>query len=287
MRPLVIQSLLTPRKEDRLDRYLAEINRLPLIPAEEEIRLSALIKEGDIGAMQQLVHANLRFVVSVAKQYQHRGLPLSDLINEGNHGLVTAAHRFDPSRGFKFISYAVWWIRQNIVQALSNQGRLVRLPANRVGDGLRIFETMSLLEQELERSPSLEEVAEKMGKNISDVRLSHTMSVRHESLDAPMPGREDGTLQDELSLPEAHTADHRVAHTESLHTELSRSLAGLKARDRSILCAFFGIDRTQSCTIQEIADELGMSTERIRQIRDKALRSLRARGNAPLLQTYL
>ncbi|GAA4335498.1 RNA polymerase sigma factor RpoD/SigA [Flaviaesturariibacter amylovorans] len=287
MRPFVIQSLLTPRKADRLDRYLLEISRLPMITMEDEARLARLIREGDPDALEQLVHANLRFVVSVAKQYQFRGLSLSDLINEGNVGLIRAAGRFDETKGFKFISYAVWWIRQSMTQALSDGARLVRLPANRIGLGLRVHQAACALEQVHERTPTLEEVAESLQLKVSDVRLANSIADRHESLDAPLPGREDSSLYDELAIDDSGASDRAVAHTQSLQTELGRSLSGLSERDRTVVIAFFGIGQTAPSSLQEIANSLGMTAERVRQIKDKALRSLRGRSNAGLLRSYL
>ncbi|TCJ12204.1 RNA polymerase sigma factor RpoD/SigA [Flaviaesturariibacter flavus] len=280
--------MFTPRKVDRLESYLSEVNRLPMVSAENEALLARSIRNGDPEALQQLVQANLRFVVTVAKQYQHRGLALSDLINEGNLGLIKAAARFDESRGFKFISCAVWWIRQSIAQALSDKGRLARIPSNRIGAGIRVQHMQALLEQEHERLPSTEELAEAMGISVEDVRLAHSVNERVNSLDAPLPGREDATPCDELSSEdERMAADHSLAHTLSLQIELRRSLAGLKERDQLILCAFFGIGHARPHTLREIALSLDMTTERIRQIKDKALQLLRQRNNAVLLRAFL
>jgi len=288
MRPFVVQSLLTPRKADRLESYLSEVSRLPLVAPEEEAGLARRIQYGDEVALQRLVQANLRFVITVAKQYQNRGLALSDLINEGNVGLIKAARRFDESRGFKFISYAVWWIRQSIAQALSDQGRLVRMPSNRVAAGSRLQEMQGLLEQEYERTPSTEELAAAMNMDTGDVLIAQSAYDRPDSRDAPLPGREDATLRDELAQSDRNAAaDHSVAHTQSLQIELTRSLAGLKERDRLILCAYFGIGEAASQTLQEIAEAMGMTTERIRQLKDRALRALSQRSNASLLRSYL
>lgn len=288
MRPFVVQSLLTPRNIDRLESYLAEVNRLPLVASEEESRLAQRIQQGDESALNSLVQANLRFVITVAKQYQNRGLALSDLINEGNMGLIKAAGRFDESKGFKFISYAVWWIRQGIAQALADQGRLVRVPSNRIGAGFRISEMRNRLEQEHERAPSTEELAEAMGINGADVLIAQAAFDRPDSLDAPLGGREDATLRDELAATDRDAAaDHTVAHTESLRIELARSMKGLNPRDQAILISFFGIGQNDPKSLQEIADSMNMTPERIRQIKDRALRTLRERSNARLLKAYL
>ncbi|RYZ20412.1 MAG: RNA polymerase sigma factor RpoD/SigA [Chitinophagaceae bacterium] len=287
MRPLVIQALLTPRKSDQLDRYLLDISKLPLVGMEEEVLLAKAIRGGDEAALQRLVQANLRFVVSVAKQYQHRGLGLSDLINEGNVGLIRAAQRFDESRGFKFISYAVWWIRQGITQALSDGARLVRLPANRVGMGMRVHQAVGQLEQVHQRAVTMEEVAEELQISVDDVRVANSIGERHDSLDAPKPGMEDGSLLDELAAGDEANADRDMAHRQSLQIELRRSLALLGERDRFILSSYFGIGELKALSLQEIADTYGMTAERVRQLKDKALRVLRDRSNAGVLRGYL
>jgi RNA polymerase primary sigma factor len=285
MRQLVINPSLTQRRGDSLERYLAEINRLPLIGADEELRLAVAIRSGDEEAVHQLVCANLRFVVSVAKQYQFRGLSLADLINEGNLGLMRSAKRFDETRGFKFISYAVWWIRQGIVQALDEQARLVRLPANQVGLGVRLQRASDALEQKEQRAPSLDELAAELNLEPGQLKAAQRHSDRHDSLDAERAGTEGLTLLDRLYSDD--TTDHGMEHTQSLQIELGRFLATLNDRDRLVLCALFGVGGELPATMSELADRMGMTSERVRQIKTRALQSLRDRSKSGRLRSFL
>jgi RNA polymerase primary sigma factor len=285
MRQLVINPSLTQRRGDSLERYLADINRLPLISGEEELRLAQAIRAGDELAVQQLVCANLRFVVSVAKQYQFRGLSLADLINEGNLGLMRSARRFDETRGFKFISYAVWWIRQGIVQALDEQARLVRLPANQVGLGVRMQRASDILEQKEQRTPSLDELAQALDMEPGQLQAAHRHAHRHESLDAEKPGLDGATMLDNLFADDS--SDRGIDHTQSLKIEIGRFLATLNDRDRKVLCAIFGVAGEPQATMDEIAGRMGMSKERIRQIRDRALKSIRDKSRSGRLRTFL
>ncbi|GAB4091135.1 sigma-70 family RNA polymerase sigma factor [Flaviaesturariibacter terrae] len=285
MRQLVINPSLTQRQGDSLDRYLADINRMPMVDINEEQRLAQEIRAGSDEALQQLVCANLRFVVSVAKQYQFRGLSLADLINEGNLGLVRSASRFDETRGFKFITYAVWWIRQGIVQALDEKGRLVRLPANQLGLGIRAQRASDRIEQDEQRLPTLAEVAEALDIDPKQLAVASRIGDRHESLDAERPGMEGFTMGDSLFGDDE--SDQQLVHTQSLHIELERFLATLKTRDRSVLCALFGVGGVPAITMGELAERMDMTRERIRQIRDRALKTLRDRSRSERLRDFL
>lgn len=286
MRQLKITKSITNRESASLDKYLTEIGREELITADEEVRLAKLIREGDHGALEKLVKANLRFVVSVSKQYQNQGLTLPDLINEGNLGLIKAAQRFDETRGFKFISYAVWWIRQSILQALAEQSRIVRLPLNQVGSLNKINKAFSRLEQEFEREPSAEELAEVL--EIPEEKVADTMSVsgRHVSVDAPMREGEDYSLLDMLSNNEAPGTDSTVMQ-DSLRKEIERSLCTLTDREKEVIRLYYGIGMKHGMTLEEIGDKFDLTRERVRQIKEKAIRRLRHNSRSKLLKAYL
>ncbi|MCX7606320.1 MAG: RNA polymerase sigma factor RpoD/SigA [Bacteroidia bacterium] len=277
MRQLKIQKQITNRESQSLDKYLQEIGKVPLLSVDEEAELARRIRQGDEEALEKLVKANLRFVVSVAKQYQNQGLPLTDLISEGNLGLIKAAKRFDETRGFKFISYAVWWIRQSILQALAEQSRIVRLPLNRVGALNKINKVFARLEQEYEREPSPEEIAEAMKGTLSPEEVAEIMrqSGRHVSLDSPIAPGEDTRFIDVLENPDLPQPD-QVLMYESLRQEISKALATLEDREAQILRMHFGIDQRYPMTLEEIAEKLGLTRERVRQIKEKAVRKLRS-----------
>lgn len=286
MRQLKITKSITNRESASLDKYLQEIGREELITAEEEVQLAKKIREGDQRALEKLTRANLRFVVSVAKQYQNQGLSLPDLINEGNLGLIKAAKRFDETRGFKFISYAVWWIRQSILQALAEQSRIVRLPLNQVGSLNKINKAYSKLEQEFEREPSAEELA-----NILDLpedKIADTMKVsgRHVSMDAPFQQGEEGSLVDVLVNHDSPRADGQLMN-ESLSKEIDRALSTLTERERDVIKLFFGIGIPHGLTLEEIGAKFDLTRERVRQIKEKAVRRLRHSSRSKLLQQYL
>lgn len=286
MRQLKISKQITNRESQSLDKYLQEIGKVDLVTAEVEVELAKRIKEGDQMALEKLTKANLRFVVSVAKQYQNNGLTLGDLINEGNLGLIKAATRFDEKRGFKFISYAVWWIRQSIMQALAEQSRIVRLPLNRVGSLSKIAKTFAELEQKFQREPSTEEVAEVIGISSEEVLDSLKLSGRHVSVDAPFSQGEDGSLLDVLSdVNESNPESSMIA--ESLIQEVQRSLATLTAREADVLSLYFGLNRKQSMTLEEIGDKFNLTRERVRQIKEKATRRLRHASRSRTLRSYL
>lgn len=287
MRQLKISKSITTRDEASLEKYLQEIGKVSLLTPEEEAKLARLIKLGDQTASDRLVKANLRFVVSVAKQYQGQGLPLSDLINEGNIGLIKAAQRFDDTRGFKFISFAVWWIRQNILFALAEQAKLVRVPLNRVTLGSRIRRTQSHLEQQLERQPTADELAEAMGIKLEEVENTMGLGEKHLSLDTPTADNEEISLLDVLVNPNADDVDEDLSYKESLQQELSRTLQILPERQRETLCYFFGIGVERSFSLDDIARKYNLTTERVRQIKDKALIKLRTIANFDLLRTFL
>lgn len=278
MRQLKIQKQITNRESQSLDKYLQEIGKVPLLSVDEEAELARRIRQGDEEALEKLVKANLRFVVSVAKQYQNQGLPLTDLISEGNLGLIKAAKRFDETRGFKFISYAVWWIRQSILQALAEQSRIVRLPLNRVGALNKINKVFARLEQEYEREPSPEEIAEAMkGSNFTPESIAEIMrqSGRHVSLDASIAPGEDTRFIDVLENPDLPQPD-QVLMYESLRQEIAKALSTLEEREAQILRMNFGIDQRYPMTLEEIAEKLDLTRERVRQIREKAIRKLRS-----------
>jgi RNA polymerase primary sigma factor len=287
MRQLKITKSITNRESQSLEKYLQEIGRVELITPEEEVRLAALIKQGDQKALERLTKANLRFVVSVAKQYQNQGLSLPDLINEGNLGLIKAAQRFDETKGFKFISYAVWWIRQSILQALAEQARIVRLPLNKVGLTSRIQKAFQQLEQEFEREPSAEELADMLNMELEEVTSSLSINVRHVSMDTPLSEGEDGTLLDVLENPNAMMADAEMDHGQSLKVEINRSLQTLTERQKEVVCYFFGIGVDHPLSLEDIGDKFNLTRERVRQIKDKAITKLRTTQKTNLLRGYL
>lgn len=285
MRQLKITKSITNRESASLDKYLQEIGKEDLITVEEEVELAQRIRKGDQKALEKLTRANLRFVVSVAKQYQNQGLSLPDLINEGNLGLIKAAEKFDETRGFKFISYAVWWIRQSILQALAEQSRIVRLPLNQVGSLNKINKAFSRFEQENERRPSPEELADSLDLPAEKVADTLRVSGRHISVDAPFVEGEDNSLLDVLVNDDSPIAD-RTFINESLSTEVERALSTLTERERDIIKLFFGIN-TQEMTLEEIGEKFGLTRERVRQIKEKAIRRLRHSSRSKLLKTYL
>lgn len=285
MRQLKIIKSITNRESDSLDMYLQEIGREELISVEEEVDLAQRIRKGDTKALDRLVRANLRFVVSVAKQYQNQGLSLPDLINEGNLGLIKAAEKFDETRGFKFISYAVWWIRQSILQALAEQSRIVRLPLNQVGSLNKITKALSKFEQDNERRPSPDELAESLDIPVDKVIDSLKVSGRHISVDAPFVEGEDNSLLDVLVNNDSPMAD-RTLFNESLSKEIDRALSTLSPREKEIIEMFFGIN-CQEMTLEEIGDKFNLTRERVRQIKEKAIRRLRQNSKSKLLKSYL
>lgn len=285
MRQLKITKSITNRESASLDKYLQEIGKEDLITVEEEVERAQRIRKGDQKALEKLTRANLRFVVSVAKQYQNQGLSLPDLINEGNLGLIKAAEKFDETRGFKFISYAVWWIRQSILQALAEQSRIVRLPLNQVGSLNKINKAFSRFEQENERRPSPEELADSLDLPAEKVADTLRVSGRHISVDAPFVEGEDNSLLDVLVNDDSPIAD-RTLINESLSTEVERALSTLTERERDIIKLFFGIN-TQEMTLEEIGEKFGLTRERVRQIKEKAIRRLRHSSRSKLLKTYL
>jgi RNA polymerase primary sigma factor len=287
MRQLKITKSITNRESQSLEKYLQEIGKVELISPEEEVKLAIRIKQGDQKALDKLTKANLRFVVSVAKQYQNQGLSLPDLINEGNLGLIKAAQRFDETRGFKFISYAVWWIRQSILQALAEQSRIVRLPLNKVGLTNRIQKAFSLLEQEFEREPSAEELAEVLELDIEEVSSTLNISARHVSMDTPLSEGEDNTLLDVMENPNAERAETNIEHKESLKMEIDRSLKTLTERQKEVICYFFGIGVDHPMSLEDIGDKFNLTRERVRQIKDKAITKLRSNSRSKMLRSYL
>ena len=286
MRQLKITKSITNRESQSLDKYLQEIGREDLITAEQEVELAQRIKKGDQVALEKLTKANLRFVVSVAKQYQNQGLTLPDLINEGNLGLIKAAQRFDETRGFKFISYAVWWIRQSILQALAEQSRIVRLPLNQVGSFNKINKAFSKLEQEFERPPSSDELAKAL--DIPEDKVNDTLKVsgRHVSVDAPFVDGEDNSLLDVMVNNNSPKADRELM-MESLQREIGRSLSTLTERERDVIQLFFGIGLQHGLTLEEIGAKFDLTRERVRQIKEKAIRRLRHTSRSKLLKAYL
>jgi RNA polymerase primary sigma factor len=285
MRQLKITKSITNRESASLDKYLQEIGREDLITVEEEVELAQRIRKGDRVALEKLTRANLRFVVSVAKQYQNQGLSLPDLINEGNLGLIKAAEKFDETRGFKFISYAVWWIRQSILQALAEQSRIVRLPLNQVGSLNKISKAFSKFEQENERRPSPEELADELEIPVDKISDTLKVSGRHISVDAPFVEGEDNSLLDVLVNDDSPMADRSLVN-ESLAREIDRALSTLTEREKDIIQMFFGIN-TQEMTLEEIGDKFGLTRERVRQIKEKAIRRLRQNSRSKLLKSYL
>ncbi|MBK7129222.1 MAG: RNA polymerase sigma factor RpoD/SigA [Crocinitomicaceae bacterium] len=287
MRQLKITKSITNRESQSLDKYLQDIGKEELITAEIEVELAKRIKQGDQKALEKLTRANLRFVVSVAKQYQNQGLTLPDLINEGNLGLIKAAQKFDETRGFKFISYAVWWIRQSILQALAEQARIVRLPLNQVGSLNKINKAFSKLEQEYERAPSAEELAEVLEVPEDKIKESLKVAGRHVSMDAPLSTSEDGgTLMDVMANSDSPKAD-RLLMAESLQKEIERSLSTLTDKEREIIRLFFGIGMNHGLTLEEIGAKFNLTRERVRQIKEKAIRRLRHTSRNKLLKAYL
>jgi RNA polymerase primary sigma factor len=285
MRQLKITKSITNRESEALEKYLQEIGKEEMISVEEEVELAQRIRKGDRKALERLTKANLRFVVSVAKQYQNQGLSLPDLINEGNVGLIKAAEKFDETRGFKFISYAVWWIRQSILQAIAEQSRIVRLPLNQVGSVNKINKVLSKFEQEHERRPSAHEISEKLDLPEEKVDEAMSASSRHVSVDAPFVDGEDNSLLDVLVNDDAPTAD-RTLLIESLKAEINKALKVLNDRERGVIESFYGINQPE-LTLEEIGTKYGLTRERVRQIKEKAIRRLRTTTNNEILKTYL
>ncbi|MXV16422.1 sigma-70 family RNA polymerase sigma factor [Hufsiella ginkgonis] len=285
MRQLKITQSITNRESQSLDKYLHEIGKVDLITAEEEVILAQKIREGDQAALERLTKTNLRFVVSVAKQYQNQGLTLGDLINEGNLGLIKAAKRFDETKGFKFISYAVWWIRQSILQAIAEQSRIVRLPLNQVGSLSKISKAFSKLEQEYEREPSPEELADILETTVDKISDTLSNSGRHVSMDAPFVQGEENTLLDVLENNDPNTDSNLI--NESLSEEIKRSLATLTEREREIIVLFFGLSTNHPLSLEEIGEKFNLTRERVRQIKDKALQRLRHTSRSKILKSYL
>lgn len=281
-----ITKQFTNRESKSLDQYLQEIGKVDLLTADMEVTLAILIKKGDMLAQEKLIKANLRFVVSVAKQFQNQGLSLGDLINEGNIGLIKAAQRFDETRGFKFISYAVWWIRQSILQALAEQSRIVRLPLNKIGSINKINKTFARLEQENERPPSAEEIAKELDMTVSDVKESMKNSGRHVSMDAPLIEGEDSNLYDVLNSGESPNPDKSLLH-ESLKVEILRALETLTPREADVVKLYFGLGDAHPMTLEEIGETFDLTRERVRQIKEKAIRRLKHTSRSKILRTYL
>ncbi len=285
MRQLKITKSITNRESAALEKYLQDIAKEELLSVEQEVDLAVRIHQGDQEALERLTRANLRFVVSVAKQYQNQGLSLPDLINEGNLGLIKAAEKFDETRGFKFISYAVWWIRQSILQALAEQSRIVKLPMNQVGSVSRVNREMSRFEQEHERRPSADELADKVDLPEEKIEVAMKSTGKHVSMDAPFSDGEDNSLLDVIENTDSPMADRGLV-LESLHEEVVRALTLLTERERNVVTAFYGIDQPEM-TLDEIGDKYGLSRERVRQIKQKAIRKLRHNTKSKLLKTYL
>lgn len=287
MRQLHITKQVTNRSETAsLDKYLHEIGKVPLLTADEEAELARKIKAGDEDALEKLTNANLRFVVSVAKQYQNQGITLSDLINEGNLGLIKAAHRFDETRGFKFISFAVWWIRQAILQAIAEQSRIVRLPMNKVGTISKISKTISVLEQELQREPRISEIAEKLDLTESEVKDSLKNSPRHLSMDATLTKDDDTNLYDVIRSDNVEPPDTALIH-ESLQHEIGTIIDTLPQREADIIKLYYGLGHKHPMTLDEIGEKFDLTRERVRQIKEKAIRKLRHNAKCRILQSYL
>jgi RNA polymerase primary sigma factor len=287
MRQLKITKSITNRESQSLERYLQEIGKVNLLTIDEEVDLAIKIKQGDQVALEKLTKANLRFVVSVAKQYQNQGLTLSDLINEGNLGLIKAAQRFDETRGFKFISYAVWWIRQSILQALAEQSRIIRLPLNKVGSLSKIQKVFSRLEQEFEREPSAVELADELEINSKEVSSTLRVAARHVSLSAPFQKGETGSLLDVLQNTGSQAADREVSYNQSLSNEIERSLSSLPNRQKEVVKLYFGIGLEQPMSLEDIGLQFSLTRERVRQIKDKAILKLRTTSRSKLLRAYL
>lgn len=287
MRQLKITRSITNRESQSLEKYLQEIGKVDMVTAEDEVRLAAEIKKGNQQSLERLIKANLRFVVSVAKQYQNQGLSLSDLINEGNLGLIRAAIRFDETKGFKFISYAVWWIRQSILQSLAEQSRIVRLPLNKVGLSNRISKAFQQLEQEYEREPTPEEVAELLEVGLDEVSASMSINSRHVSMDSPLSDGDDAiTLVDVLENSNAESTDRKLDYYESLSRDVQRSMLSLTSRQKDVLCYFYGIGVDHPLSLEDIGERFNLTRERVRQIKDKALSKLKTK-TCSHLRVYL
>jgi RNA polymerase primary sigma factor len=286
MRQLKITKQVTNRETASLDKYLQEIGKVELITAEEEVELARRIRQGDQAALEKLTKANLRFVVSVSKQYQNQGLSLPDLINEGNLGLIKAAQRFDETRGFKFISYAVWWIRQSILQALAEQSRIVRLPLNKIGSINKINKAFSKLEQEFEREPSAEEIASLLELTENDVKESMKNSGRHISMDAPLVQGEESNMYDVLRSNDSPSPEAGLIN-DSLRKEIDRALSTLTAREADVIKYYFGLSGEHAMTLEEIGEKFDLTRERVRQIKEKAIRRLKQTSRSKILKTYL
>jgi RNA polymerase primary sigma factor len=288
MRQLKIAKQVTNRETASLDKYLQEIGRVELISADEEVELARKIREGDRNALERLTKANLRFVVSVSKQYQNQGLALPDLINEGNLGLIKAAERFDETRGFKFISYAVWWIRQSILQALAEQARIVRLPLNKIGNINKINRAFSELEQKFERPPSAEELAEFLNCSMDEVKQSLAQNGRHLSMDAPLvEGDESSSNMYDVLSGEGMITPETNLTLESLRTDIRHSLLTLTPRESEVICMFYGLDGKPAMSLEEIGDKFDLTRERVRQIKEKAIRRLKHTSKNKALKSYL
>ena len=287
MRQLKISQNITTRESQSLEKYFQDVNKIDMVTSEEEAALSIRIHQGDKVALDKLVNANLRFVVSVAKQYQNKNLTLNDLINEGNIGLIRAAEKFDHTRGFKFISYAVWWIRQSIMQAISENSRMVRMPLNRVSTLNRIKRTAASLQQDLHREPTNEELSEIMEMEISEINKTLDGNMRQLSVDAPFSTDGEGSLLDVLKDEGIEETDRAVNYMDSLQYEAQRTLSTLKPKDSSILKMFFGIGRENAMSLEQISDELGLTRERVRQLKEKSLRELRGIGRSERLAEFL
>lgn len=288
MRQLKISKQVTNRETASLDKYLQEIGKVDLITADEEVELARKIRAGDQSALEKLTKANLRFVVSVSKQYQNQGLSLPDLINEGNLGLIKAAQRFDETRGFKFISYAVWWIRQSILQALAEQSRIVRLPLNKIGSINKINKTFSKLEQEFEREPSAAEIAVMLEISETDVKESMKNTGRHVSMDAPLTTGDDnaGSMYDVMEADDSPSPENGLLH-ESLRREIERALHTLTSREADVVRLYFGLNGEHAMTLEEIGEKFDLTRERVRQIKEKAIRRLKHTSRSKILKTYL
>ena len=287
MRQLKISKSITNRESQSIEKYLQEIGKEDLLTPEEEVHLARRIRAGDQTALEKLTRANLRFVVSVAKQYQNNSLSLNDLINEGNLGLVKAAQKFDETRGFKFISYAVWWIRQSIIQALAEHSRMVRLPLNKVGSLTKINKVFSELEQKHQREPTPEEVAMVLEITVEEVEATLGISARHVSMDAPFTDGESNALIDVLENFNADKTDNHLDYKDSLRIETERTLASLTEREKEVIKLFFGIGVEHPMTLEDIGEQLGITRERIRQIKDKAITKLRSQSRSKALKAYL
>ena len=286
MRQLKIIKQVTNRETASLDKYLHEIGKVDLLSAEEEVELARKVRNGDNHALEKLIKANLRFVVSVSKQYQNQGLSLPDLINEGNLGLIKAAKRFDETRGFKFISYAVWWIRQSILQALAEQARIVRLPLNKIGSINKINRALSELEQKYEREPSIDEIAKAIELAPGDIKDAMRSSGRHISMDAPLTEDEDGDMYEVLLSDESPSPDGNLLN-DSLRKEIERALSSLTEREANIIKLYFGLNGKHPYTLEEIGEEFNLTRERVRQIKEKAIKRLKHTTRSKILKTYL